>query len=100
MEVSTVAIVGGVVVAGVVFFAFKNRRDASSLMENNTNVVPLMLQRSTQVKVTKLQQVTLNDTQQHDRLNAIVAAYKDNKISIQQYNQKLDTMLAQLDVDL
>ncbi|GAB3936927.1 hypothetical protein [Mucilaginibacter myungsuensis] len=100
MEMSTVAIVGGVIVAGVVFFAFKNRRDAGNMMENNTNVVPLMLQRSTQLKVNRLQQATVTDTQQNDRLEALMAAYKDNRITIQQYNQKLDLMINQLQVEL
>ena len=100
MDMSTVGIIGAIIVAAVLFFTFRNKQAAGKMMEGNTDVVPLMLQKATQIKVTRLQQVTKDDTANNERLQKLVVAYKSNQITIQQYNEKLDAMIQRLEVEL
>ena len=100
MELNTILAIAVVLIGVTVFFAFRNRKDASKMMENNKDVVPLLLQKSTQIKVNRLQQATHGNTQANAQLVKLVAAYKNNQISIQDYNQKLDKMIFSLDIDL
>jgi hypothetical protein len=100
MDVSTVVIAGGILIAVVVFFAFKNRKTAGKILQENRGVVPLMLQKSTQIKVTRLQQITKDNTKANDYLKRLVNSYKTNQINIQEYNEKLDRMIAKLEVEL
>ncbi|QKJ28490.1 hypothetical protein HQ865_01510 [Mucilaginibacter mali] len=90
----------GVLLVVVVFFAFRNRKTANQMLENNVGVVPLMQQKSTQMKVTRLQEATKDDTAENEKLQKLVAAYKNNQITIQQYNEKLDAMIYRLDIDI
>jgi len=100
MDLNVVLAIAVVLLGIVVYFALKNRKDATKMMESNTGVVPLMLQKSTQIKVNRLQEATQNNTQANTQLVKLVAAYKNNLISIQDYNQKLDKMIFELDIDL
>lgn len=100
MDFNTVLLVIGVALAVVVFFAVKNKRHANKMIAGSKGVVPLMLQKSTQLKVNRLQQVTQNNTRDNEQLLKLVAAYKNNLININDYNDKLDKMIIRLDIDL
>jgi hypothetical protein len=80
MELNTVLAVIAVVLIIVVFFAIRNRKDAHKMMENNKGVVPLMLQKSTQIKVARLQEATQGNTPANTQLVKLVSAYKNNLI--------------------
>lgn len=100
MDMNTVLAGIGVLLVIVVFFAFRNRKTANQMLENNVGVVPLMLQKSTQMKVASLQEATKDDTAENEKLQKLVASYKSNQITIQQYNEKLDAMIYRLDIDI
>lgn len=100
MDISTIGIIGGIIVIVVVFFAFKNKRDATQIMQGNENVVPLMLQKSTQIKVNRLLQATQDIPKANEQLQKLIASYKNNQISIQDYNLKLDNIISHLEIDL
>jgi glucan phosphoethanolaminetransferase (alkaline phosphatase superfamily) len=100
MDITTIGIIGAIIVAVVLFFTFKNKQTASKMMEGNTDVVPLMMQKATQMKVSRLQQVTADDPKANEQLQRLVAAYKNNQISIQAYNDKLDTLIQRLEIEL
>ena len=100
MDLNTIVVIGAVLLIVIIYFTIRNRKDASKMMENNTNVAPLMLVRSTQIKVNRLQQATQDNTQANAQLVKLAAAYKNNQLSIQDYNQKLDKMIFSLNIDL
>ena len=88
------------VFAIVVFFAIRNRRDANKMMASNKDVVPLMMQKATQLKVIRLHEATSSSPRDNEQLTKLVAAYKSNRLNIQDYNEKLDKMIFRLDIDL
>jgi len=100
MDIQTVAIIGGIILLVVVFFAVRNRQTAGKILQENVGVVPLMLQKSTQMKVVRLQEFTKGNTKTNEQLQKLVAAYKSNQINIRQYNEKLDAMIMRLEVEL
>jgi hypothetical protein len=100
MDVTTVCIIGGVIIVIVVFFAFRNRQTAGKMLEQNVNVMPLMMQKATQIKITSLQQATQDDPAENEKLIKLVAAYKNNQIDMTEYNQKLDAMIYRLEIEL
>jgi len=100
MDVQTVSIIGGTIVIIVVFFAFRNRQTASKILQENVGVAPLMLQKSTQMKVVRLQEFTKGNTKRNELLNKLVTDYKSNQITIRQYNEKLDAMIMRWEVEL
>lgn len=100
MDITTVCVAGGVVFIAAIFFAIKSARTTNAILKNNTNVVPLLMQKSTQAKVVRLQQATQDDTAANERLHKLTAAYKNSQINVQQYNDKLDAMLARFDNEL
>jgi len=100
MDVQTVAIIGGIIVIAVVFFAVRNRQTAGKILQENVGVAPLMLQKSTQMKVVRLQEFTKDNAKTNEQLQKLVAAYKSNQINIRQYNEKLDAMIMRLEVEL
>lgn len=99
MDMNTALIGLGVLLVIVAFFAFRNRKTANQMLENNVGVVPLMLQKSTQMKVARLQQATKDDIQANEKLQKLVTAYTNNEIDINQYNEKLNAMMQRLDID-
>jgi glucan phosphoethanolaminetransferase (alkaline phosphatase superfamily) len=101
MDAITLAItIGALIVLVVVFFALRNRQTAGKMLQQNVGVVPLMLQKATQMKVTRLQQATQDDIEANQKLVKIVAAYKNNQLTMDEYSQKLDAMINRLEIDL
>ncbi|MES2275490.1 MAG: hypothetical protein V4592_05680 [Bacteroidota bacterium] len=100
MDINTICIACGLLLVLVLFFTLRNKRSVNKMLEDNTNVVPLMMQKATQIKVSRLQQETKNDTKANEQLQKLVAAYKSNQINITEYNEKLDTMIQWLEIDL
>lgn len=101
MDAVTMAmVIGAVIIIVVVYFAIRNKSDAQKMLEQNVDVVPLMLQKATQIKVARLQQATQNDTIANEKLVKMVAAYKNKQLTIDEYNHKLDAMVSQLEIDL
>lgn len=100
MDMNTVLIGLGILLVIVAFFAFRNRKTANKMLKNNVGVVPLMLQKSTQLKVGRLQEATKDDVTANEKLQKLVAAYKNNEIDINQYNERLNAMIQRLDIDI
>lgn len=100
MDLNTIIIAGVLLVAVVIFFAVRNKRDARKMMAENTNVLPLMQQKAMQIKVSRLQEATQNNIAANEQLVQLAGAYKSNTISMQEYNEKLDAMIYNLDIEL
>ena len=101
MDAVTMAmVIGAIVIIVVVYFAIRNKSDAQKMLEQNVDVVPLMLQKATQLKVARLQQATQHDTRANENLAKMVAAYKNKQLTIDEYNHKLDALVNQLEIDL
>lgn len=100
MDLNTVAIAAIVIMIVVFIYLLRHKRKVNTILENNNNVVPLLMQKSTQAKVTRLNQATSNNAQANEQLQKLVVAYKNNQINIQDYNERLDKMLNRLDVEL
>ena len=100
MDINTILIAAIILIIIVVFFGLRHKRNVKNIMADNNNVIPLMMQKSTQAKVTRLNQATTNNQQANEQLQKLVAAYKNHQIDIQDYNEKLDKMIAKLNIDL
>ena len=100
MDFNTIGIVVVLVFVAVLIYLLRHKRKVSTILENNNNVVPLMMQKATQAKVTRLNEDTANNTQANEQLQKLVIAYKNNQLNIQDYNDKLDKMINRLDVEL
>lgn len=100
MDFNTIGIVVVLVFVAVLIYLLRHKRKVSTILENNNNVVPLMMQKATQAKVTRLNEATANNTQANEQLQKLVIAYKNNQLNIQDYNDKLDKMINRLDVEL
>jgi len=101
MDAVTMAmVIGAVIIIVVVYFAIRNKSDAQKMLEQNVDVVPLMMQKATQLKVARLQQATQHDTAANQKLAKMVDAYKNKQLTIDEYNHKLDAMINQLEIDL
>ena len=100
MDFNTIGIVVVLVFVAVLIYLLRHKRKVSTILENNNNVVPLMMQKATQAKVTRLNEATANNAQANEQLQKLVIAYKNNQLNIQDYNDKLDKMINRLDVEL
>ena len=100
MDTNTIGLVGGVVIIVVVFFAFRKKKNTQDILEQNNNIVPLMLQKSTQAKVVRLQHIIYGDAAAEEALQRLTADYKNGQINVHQYNDKLDKMLIRFDTSL
>lgn len=89
-----------IVLVLIAVYIFLQKRKVKVVMEANTEVVPLMMQKSTQMKVARLQQATLNNTDASNQLQLLVADYQSKQIGIKEYNDRLDRMITTLNVDL
>lgn len=100
MNTNTLTAIAAVILAVVLFFTLRNRRYARKMLDGNQKVAPLMLQKATQTKVSRLQEVTKNNAHDNEQLLKLVAAYRNNQLNIHDYNARLDKMIFRLDVDL
>lgn len=100
MDLTTIGICGGILIVVVAFFSFKNRSQATKMLHDNQNVAPLMQQKATQIKVNRLLQATQQIPAANKQLHGLIASYKNDQISILEYNQELDNMISNLEIDL
>lgn len=100
MDINTIFIAAIILIMVVVFFGLRHKRNVKTIMADNNNVIPLMMQKSTQAKVIRLNQATSNNQQANEQLQKLIAAYKDHQLNIQDYNEQLDKMIAKLDIEL
>jgi hypothetical protein len=100
MDTQTLSVIAAVILVIVLYFTLRNRRDARKMMDGNQNVAPLMMQKATQTKVIRLQEVTKTNARDTEQLTKLIAAYKSNQLNIHDYNIKLDKMIFRLDVEL
>jgi hypothetical protein len=100
MSTNNLFLIAVSVLAIVVFFAIRNRRDANKMMASNKDVVPLMLQKATQIKVSRLHEATRTNPRDNEQLTKLMSAYKSNRLNIHDYNEKLDKMIFRLDIEL
>jgi len=100
MDLNTIGIAAAALIIIVVFFGLRHKRNVKHIMADNTNVIPLMMQKSTQAKVICINQATTDNQQANEQLQKLIAAYKNDQLSIQDYNEQLDKMLVKLDIEL
>jgi len=101
MDFNTGCLVGFIIIMGWLYLVSKHRRKMNEeIISNNNNVVPLMMQKATLTKVTRLKQVAEHDDEANEHLEKLINAYKTNQINIQEYNYKLDKMVTRLEIDL
>lgn len=100
MDVNTVYIAAAIALLAVVVYVMRHRRNVGKVLQHNNEVPPLMLQRSTQLKVSRLQEVAQTNTHASKQLQRITDDYKNKKFGIREYNDKLDTMIIRLNIEL
>lgn len=100
MDFHTIGIAAIVIMIVVFIYLLRHKRKVNTILENNNNVVPLMMQKATQAKVSRLNEATANNAQANEQLQKLVVAYKNNQLNIQDYNDRLDKMITRLDVEL
>src|SRR5476651_1766680 len=99
MDIITICILGTIALFTALFFVSKHRRKMNeSIICNNNDVVPLMMQKATLTKVTRLKEVTVHDDLANEHLQKLIDAYKNKQVNIREYNYKLDKMVDRLDV--
>ena len=100
MNTDNFYIAGVVVLVLIAVYMLRHKRSVNQMLADNNNVVPLMQQRATQLKVTRLQEATKNNAPANQQLLNLVAAYKGNQLGVKEYNDRLDKMINELDVEL
>lgn len=100
MDVDTLLTAGAVVLVTVFIYVLLHRNKVKKVMQHNNAVPPLLLQRSTQLKLSRLQEATANNETGRKQLERLVSEYQSRKIGIKTYNDKLDLLINKLNVDL
>ncbi|PTQ94910.1 hypothetical protein C8P68_106124 [Mucilaginibacter yixingensis] len=100
MNVDTLLGAAAVVLATTLVYTLLRRKKVNKVLQQNNTVPPLMLQRSTQLKLTRLQEATQYNEAGQRQLQRLVNDYQNKKISIKEYNDKLDALINKLNIEV
>lgn len=100
MNVDTLFGAGAVVLASAFIYMLLHRKKVNKVLQQNDTTPPLMLQRSTQLKLTRLQEATQYNEAGQKQLQRLVDDYQNKKISIKDYNNKLDALINKLNIEV
>jgi len=100
MDVDNLLGAGAAVLVVAFIYMLLHRKKVNKVLKQNDNVPPLMLQRSTQLKLSRLQEATLSNEVGQKQLQRLVDDYQNKKITIKEYNNKLDALINKLNIEV